>query len=179
MRKSASEIIRNLETRIAKLEKSSHLIGMNDHFPHFEDEIDHEEQLKTNFMRSVNHYIFQMQAGFIKVKDPYGATFRVQDLSGGIGRGFITERMMDKGVKNLKVVKEFDVAKGVLNQNYEIMIELVSCRPGREGYDCVFNLELTQDGRSILDKATITTAKGRVGNQAKEIAEQFLTVIRS
>ena len=182
MRRSAEEIIRNLETRIAKLERKA----IDPHRQLLLDELRESEEVQMqqateSLMRSVDHWVHTIGMGFIEADDPqgHGASFNLRSLRNSMGTGFITERMVKKNIKNLKVVKEFDVAKGVLNQHYEIMIELVSCRGGRKGHDCVFNLELVQDGRRILDEATIKTAKGRVEDQAARIAEQFLTVIRS
>lgn len=178
MRRSASEIISNLESRIARLEKSSSLIGMEDHFPHFEDEVSHEEQLKINFMRSVNGYLHQMELGFIKVNDPSGVRFDLRPLSGVRGRGFITERMLFKGVKNYKVVKDIDVAKVIITDTYEIMVELIESKPGRDGMDFKFNLELVaNDSRPILE-AKIDTKVGNVKMQAKRLGESFLKTIR-
>lgn len=186
MRRSASEIIRNLEMRIAKLEKQA----TDPHHQLLLDELreykmpSEEVQMQRateRLMNSVEHWIYEIGMGFMKADDPqgHGASFHLTSLRNSVGTSFVTERMVKKNIKNLKVVKEFDVAKGVLNQHYEIMIELVSCREGRKGHDCVFNLELVQDGRRILDEAIITTSKGRVEVQAARIAEQFLTVIRS
>tara|TARA_Y100001970_G_C14187175_1_gene833258 strand:- start:3 stop:806 length:804 start_codon:yes stop_codon:yes gene_type:complete len=183
---SASEIINNLEMRIAKLERKAidpHRQLLLDELREYEmpSEEVQMQQATESLMRSVDHWVHTIGMGFIEADDPqgHGVSFNLRSLRNSMGTGFITERMVKKNIKNLKVVKEFDVAKGVLNQHYEIMIELVSCRGGRKGYDCVFNLELVQDGRRILDEATIKTAKGRVEDQAARIAEQFLTVIRS
>ena len=182
MRRSASEIIRNLESRIAKLEKSSHLIGMDDHFPHFEDEVSHEEQLKMNFMRSVNHFLHQMELGLMKVKDEFIIPPHIlilRPLSGVRGRGYITERMMFKGVKDLKVVKDIDIAKVIINDHYQITVELVASKQTRDGWNFAFELELIKEDSAPVLGVTISTKVGNVEMQAKRAGEEFLREMKS